>query len=209
MIVKPDFVDHRKTLKLIELCGGDESAPLCVVRLWAYCEINRTNTFENLPDLKLKSICTGKNSWQNHKHSCHNGRFFRRVSAATLKQILLSCRFIRQEGDTLIVHDWDVINARLIASWHNGSRGGRPPKTETHRFSSGYSPTKPKRNPIIYSTDLSTEIKEAEKNPPTREFEDFLSEEEAEANRLRVKQLFADFKKEVQAGEPPKKDIPE
>jgi hypothetical protein len=51
-----------------------------------------------------------------------------------LQDALTECRFIEMDGNTMTVHEWEVINAKLVANWRNGGRGGRPPKNpeETH-----------------------------------------------------------------------------
>jgi hypothetical protein len=113
MIVHPDFFHHFKTRKLIELAGNDV-APLWVLKLWAYCQIKRTSRFENLSDAILADICECKNS------------------RVPVRQLLLDCGFIVQDGNTTIVHDWDNVNASLLASWRNGMRGGWPGAKRTH-----------------------------------------------------------------------------
>ncbi len=126
MIVDPDFPDHWKTRMLVELLGGDEVAPLYLIRLWAHCQNRRASTFGNLPPLALKALCR----YPGHANKLESG--------------LTSSGFVRREGQDLVIVGWDEYNASLVANWENGKRGGRPPKPkpspappppETHGFS--------------------------------------------------------------------------
>lgn len=110
MIVDPDFPDHWKTRTLVELLGGDEVAPLYLIRLWAHCQNRRTSIFENLPPMALKALC---------RYAGHPDE---------LEAALTSAGFVRREKQTLTVVGWEDYNASLVANWVNGKRGGRPPK---------------------------------------------------------------------------------
>jgi hypothetical protein len=105
MIVHPDFLDHWKTRRLVELTG-DESAPLMMLRLWGYCQIQKQSSFENLSADVLASVCRAK------------------IGGEKLLKILIECRFVRQDGDTLIIHDWERSNRILRNAWDNGQKGG-------------------------------------------------------------------------------------
>jgi hypothetical protein len=50
---------------------------------------------------------------------------------------MLEAGFVRRDGDTLIVHEWDQYNASLFANWSNGKKGGRPKNKENPRVSDG------------------------------------------------------------------------
>ncbi|RYD18224.1 MAG: hypothetical protein EOP88_23390 [Verrucomicrobiaceae bacterium] len=113
MIVDPDFPDHWKTRLLVELLGGDELAPLYLIRLWAHCQNRRASTFENLPPLALKALCR------------YPGL------PAALESALADAGFVRRENQTLTVVGWEDYNATLVANWENGRRGGRPPKPKS------------------------------------------------------------------------------
>lgn len=112
MIVDPDFLDHWKTLMLVNSLG-DPAAPLYVLRLWAHCQLRRQSEFENLPPEALKALC----------------RF--PGPANKLDSSLMASGFIRRDESILIVCNWDDYNSSLIAAWGNGRRGGRPKKTQT------------------------------------------------------------------------------
>ncbi|WP_136062611.1 hypothetical protein [Pontiella sulfatireligans] len=58
--------------------------------------------------------------------------------------------FIEIKDDHIVIHDWDAVNASLIASWNNGGKGGRRPKKnpeKTHGLSVGV-PNKTQTEPI-------------------------------------------------------------
>lgn len=110
MIVDPDFFDHWKTLLLVESLG-DKCAPLYVLRLWAHCQNRRRAEFDNLTDRALKAIC---------RYDGH---------ANKLLAALEDSGFVRRVGESsLEVCGWCEYNAKLIANWDNGAKGGRPKK---------------------------------------------------------------------------------
>lgn len=109
MIVDPDFLDHWKTRMLVGNLA-DESAPLYVLRLWAHCQNRRQSVFDNLTTEALKALC----------------RF--PGAANKLESSLTASGFIRRDGESLEVCNWDEYNSSLIAAWENGKRGGRPKK---------------------------------------------------------------------------------
>lgn len=112
MIVSPDFLDHWKTQLLVDKLGGDQSAPLRVVRLWSHCQNRRKHIFPAMTSAVLKAVC------------------HYRGDADRLESAMLEAGFIRRDGDTLIVHEWDRYNASLFANWINGKKGGRPKSKE-------------------------------------------------------------------------------
>lgn len=113
VIVSPDFPDHWKTRMLVDLLGGDEIAPVYLVRLWAHCQQRHTSVFESLPTAALRAICRYSGDAQAFEHA------------------LLEAGFISRAEGKLVVVGWDEYNASLIANWQNGKRGGRPKKPKT------------------------------------------------------------------------------
>jgi hypothetical protein len=109
VIVKPDFLSHWKTELL---CGllGDKGAPLFLIHLWSHCEKQHAWRFADMPAVRLKAICRAS------------------VPADVFEKALVDAGFVARDGDVLVVLKWDEYNAGLIASWTNGSLGGRPPK---------------------------------------------------------------------------------
>jgi hypothetical protein len=61
--------------------------------------------------------------------------------------------FCRIEDGHLVAHQWDEVNAGLIASWSNGGKGGRPKKPtgnpqKTHGLPTGYPRVNPEPNQV-------------------------------------------------------------
>ena len=127
MIVQPDFLDHWKTRLLVELLE-DDCAPLYVIRFWAHCQNRKTHRFSMGCFNMIRAVC----------HAPHESEKF--------KQALIDSGFIRIEGQEIVAHDWDVVNASLIANWENGKRGGRPAK-KTHGYPMA-NPSQTHREPI-------------------------------------------------------------
>jgi hypothetical protein len=119
MIVTPDFLDHWKTQLLVDKLGGDESAPLKVIRLWSHCQNRKRHIFADMTSSTLKAVCH------------FNG------DADELETAMLEAGFIRREGGDLVVHEWEQYNGALIANWNNGRKGGRPHRLENPRVSDG------------------------------------------------------------------------
>jgi hypothetical protein len=113
MIVQPDFLEHWKTSLLIELLD-DKCAPLYVIRLWGHCQNRKTHRFPRVSPSITKAICKAPHD------------------AEKFENAMIDSGFIRIEGGDVVAHEWDVINASLIANWENGKKGGRPPK-KTHK----------------------------------------------------------------------------
>lgn len=124
MIIDPDFPDHWQTKMLIGLLGGDQVAPMYVIRLWAHCQNRRKWIFDDLPTEALKALC------------CFPG------NANKLESSLVTSDFVRRVGKKITIVKWDVYNKSLIASWENGKKGGRNPR-DTHGI--------PSPSTLIYS----------------------------------------------------------
>lgn len=167
MIVDPDFLDHWKTHLLIEELGGDPAAPLYVLRLWAHCQ-NRRKSHFSLSDRALKALC----------------RF--PGQANKLVAALVASGFVTQpEVGEIEVCGWDEYNAKLLANWDNGKKGGRPSKNpkETQR--------KPNGNPTVTDKSRGDRIGEEKSIKKQKEHPWFEDEEFCE--------LMAVFRKQSQA----------
>jgi hypothetical protein len=152
MIITPDFPDHWKTRMLVDLLGGDEMAPVYLIRLWGHCQNQKKSHFKALPPQALKAIC--------HYHG----------KANELEEALTAAGYIeRGKNNSVTVRGWSEMNASLIAAWDNGLRGGRPRKnnnpsktqakpTGNPRVTHG----EPKRNPDV--TDREDRIDKREKS---------------------------------------------
>lgn len=108
MIVQPNFLDHPKTRQLVIELDGDEFAPFYVLRLWGHCQNQKKSRFRDMSAATLCAIC---------RANC---------SPQALWLSLQNVGFIRVEGQTLIVHEWNQYNKSLVNSWRNGKKGGRP-----------------------------------------------------------------------------------
>lgn len=112
MIVETDFLDHWKTRLLVRLLDT-ETAPIHVLRLWSHCQTRKTNRFEDWTPEILSAVC----KWTG--------------DANTFWSAMLQT-FGRVEDGCFVAHQWDEVNASLIASWSNGSLGGRPKKPKAN-----------------------------------------------------------------------------
>lgn len=156
MIVDPDFFDHWKTLLLIEALEGDQAAPLYVLRLWAHCQNRRQSCFDSLSDRALKALCR------------YPGHQTKLVSA------LAESGFVtRTDCGQLRVNGWDEYNAKLLANWENGKKGGRPPKK----------PNSPDPNTKENPTETQQKPKE---NPPRTQQEPNDNPMETQRKPIRV-----------------------
>jgi hypothetical protein len=108
MIVDPDFLDHWKTRLVVDLLGGDEFAPLYILRIWSHCQTRRKADEITITTAGLRALCR-----------CTT------VPAEALEAALVEAGFIEREGDSIRVVDWAARNSRLITAWKNGAKGGR------------------------------------------------------------------------------------
>ena len=122
MIIEPDFLDHWKTRLLMRLLDT-EAAPNYVIRLWSHCQTRKTNMFPEWSPVILSSVCR----WPG--------------DADVFWSAMLQT-FCRVEDGYLIAHQWDEVNASLIAAWSNGGKGGRPKKP------TGNPRVNPESNPV-------------------------------------------------------------
>jgi hypothetical protein len=124
MIVEPDFPQHWKTQMLESMCLGylndnpndlktvlsGSYGGMLVVRLWGHCQQRRRWRFEKMTSLVLASVC----GWKG--------------DAEWLFQAFLDCKWITLEDEQVVVHEWDVMNTRLVTNWENGKKSGGRPK---------------------------------------------------------------------------------
>lgn len=167
MIVEPDFLDHWKTQLLIEELGGEPSAPLYVLRLWAHCQNRKTSRF-NIPTKALKAIC----------------RFS--GDADELLAALVESGFIQvEESGELFVLGWDERNSKLLANWENGQRGGRrkaknkpndnPRETQEEPNDN---PTETHENPAVTDKSRVEKSREAEIRSDQKSLDDDVYDDE-------------------------------
>lgn len=111
-----------------------EAAPNYVIRLWSHCQTRKTNKFSEWSPVILSSVCR----WPGD---------------ADLFWSAMLQTFCRLEDGHLVAHQWDEVNAGLIASWSNGGKGGRPKKPtdnplKTHGLPTGYPQVNPETNQV-------------------------------------------------------------
>jgi hypothetical protein len=126
VIVDPDFLEHWRTRMVVDALGGDEMAPLYIIRIWSHCQQRKGDSFE-MPSAGLKALCKYQGDAQK------------------LESALIEAGFLARDGAVLKVPKWSEKNASLIAAWNNGASGGRPRKEpkENPRVST----TEPTANP--------------------------------------------------------------
>jgi len=118
MLIDPDFFDHWRTRMLADLLG-DECAPIYIMRLWAHCQLRKSDRFD-LPASALKAVCRYPGD------------------ADEFERAMIDGGWVEREGETIIATGWADKNAKLVQAWENGAKGGRP---KTQR--------KPKHNPRV------------------------------------------------------------
>lgn len=111
MIVDPDFFEHWRTRMLVDALGGDQMAPMYVMRIWAHCQSRRATSF-NMPAAGLRALC----------------RF--EGDAELLETSLTDAGFIQRNGVAIEAPTWAEYNSKLMANWRNGATGGRPKAPE-------------------------------------------------------------------------------
>lgn len=108
MIVDVDFLDHWKTRLAVNALGGDELAPLYILRIWAHCQARKKPGAITISTAGLHALCR-----------CTS------ASAEALEAALIEAGFIAREGDDIRVVDWAARNKKLVSAWENGEEGGR------------------------------------------------------------------------------------
>jgi hypothetical protein len=94
---------------VVDLLGGDELAPLYILRIWAHCQLRRSDRHDGMSAAGLRALC----------------RYT--ADAATLESALSEAGFVKRDGDAICAPKWRDKNAGLFANWENGRKGGRPP----------------------------------------------------------------------------------
>lgn len=127
---------------LVDLLGGDEMAPMYVIRILSHCNNRKKTQIEPMHNLGLKSLCR------------YSG------DGELLESALIESGWIEKTETGYDVPRFRKHNAQLFTSWENGSKGGRPRKkpkqnpTETQ--------AKPSGNPTVTRENQRREEKSRE-----------------------------------------------
>jgi len=105
MILSPDFPDHYKTKILLKLAG--HAGVFSLIKLWAQCQFRRTERIE-----KPAEIVAAIADWEG--------------DPMAFEHALIKAGFAHREGSDFVLHQWAEHNKRILNSWDNGSKGGRP-----------------------------------------------------------------------------------
>jgi len=114
MRVEPELLVHNKFKRLKRIVG--DVAMECIITIWAHCQSNQRGGWWPGADAEyVEMLC----NWEGQ--------------AGVLFKALVECGkpkagFIEVEEGGLRIHDWDATNAKFVANWHNGGKGGRPKK---------------------------------------------------------------------------------
>ena len=132
-----------------------EAAPNYVIRLWSHCQTRKTNKFPEWSPAILASVCR----WPGDADQFWSA---------------MMQTFCRHEDGHLVAHEWDEVNASLIAAWSNGGKGGRPKKpTGNPRVNPESNPVNPRLTHGVTDREDredKTEKTQADK-PPTSRFQ--------------------------------------
>lgn len=123
MIVHPDFRSHWKTRRLVEVTGDKES-PLWLISLWGYCQLQKRFTFEKGELVRcLAGVCMAT------------------IKGDKLLSFFTDCGFVRIDGETVTIHDWEKANRMFVSAWTNGRQGGRPANRPDNQTGTDRKPT--------------------------------------------------------------------
>lgn len=115
MIVEADFLDHPKTLKLVRLLGA-ETAPLLLIRLWAFCQHRKTDQLPGDPE-DIAVVCRYPGA------------------AAELITALERCGWIeKNEAGGWVARGWVERNA----AWLGRCKGGKTRAKNAERDADGH-----------------------------------------------------------------------
>lgn len=93
MHILPTFLDHPKTRRLIRSLGAPE-APLYLIRIWAFCQIEKTDRIGTAEDLEMIAQWDGE--------------------PLGLAKALEDTRWIERDGDIYTAHAFLEHNAKLL-----------------------------------------------------------------------------------------------
>lgn len=125
MRVEAELLDHPKFLRLKRRLGPYALEGL--LRVWGHCQNAQRGGVWKRADIEYVEVVA---RWDGKP-----GDFY---------AAMLDVRFIEERGGAVVIHDWDRMNSRALASWSNGHLGGRPRANPT---STSKSPGSSQDNP--------------------------------------------------------------
>ena len=169
MIVEMDFLDHWKTQALIGLLD-DDCAPLYMLRIWAHCQSRKTQRLP-LGSLNKVSIAVAAIA----KYPVRTKKTAEEFFNALVETGFIDIEKTETDENMIqpVAHDWEKSNCSLVASWENGTRGGRPKKNNpavsggiTQRKPSG-NPASENQNPVETDREEKIEKRRERENAPS------------------------------------------
>ena len=149
MIIETDFPDHWKTQLLVKRCGPE--AVLCLLRIWAHCQLRKTGVLVGLSHDVFEAIA----KWQGEEKLFY--------------KTLAECRFSElgdEETPTITMHEFEIVNSKLVRNWTNGAKGGRKPNANPNGTQ-----TEPNDNPSETQEEPSDNPDETQTEPIDREID--------------------------------------
>ena len=118
MIVDPDFLDHWRTRMVVDALGGDEMAPMYIMRLWAHCQNRKGDKFD-LDAQELATACRFNGSAHLFESAMVEAGF---VARAGLTVVALGVDRWLVRGRALDIKstDWEAL--RLVVFERDGYR---------------------------------------------------------------------------------------
>lgn len=164
---------------VVDALGGDEMAPMYIMRLWAHCQNRKGDTFA-IPCAGIKALCKFPGD------------------ASELEKALIDAEYLARDGDKVTVIGWAERNGSLIAAWENGGRGGRPKKpTDNPRETQG----EPMGNPTVTHREPNANPRETDKSREDKRREEGKEKPPAGVSQLSIPDLVADGLSEATAAE--------
>lgn len=110
MIIDPDFVDHWKWHSIAaDLDAEHSDVVTMILRIWSHCQQRKSDRFPRLSNKALATLCRFTGDPDALFSSMETHGLLRRAP----------------DGE-LVVEKWADHNAKLLADWTNGRKGGRP-----------------------------------------------------------------------------------
>ena len=122
MIIEPGLPDHWKVKEFKRLSGRSDAVEW-LIRLWGACQTRKSTWYDaDKPSVISSTCCFDGDPNQFVEWLLNVGVLEKETHRLTQSQNGLT-----QNGVGLLaVHDWEKHNAKYVANWKNGEKGGRP-----------------------------------------------------------------------------------